>query len=153
MGGRTLILLCTILSTSQKLKQEVDLQKSLGYVFRAITLTRVKLEGKVPLIGFSGAPVRKVSLNEASLLVLQIIILSYSFTTKFIEVSWIWLVDFAIGLVNFVFNLPDGQVSDVFFRNSNNRRNVKSILLVKKFLGLVEMTSGLLNARFSLPKW
>lgn len=87
MGGRTLILLCTILSTSQKLKQEVDLQKSLGYVFRAITLTRVKLEGKVPLIGFSGAPVRKVSLNEASLLVLQIIILSYSLTTKFIEVS------------------------------------------------------------------
>lgn len=87
MGGRTLILLCTILSTSQKLKQEVDLQKSLGYVFRAITLTRVKLEGKVPLIGFSGAPVRKVSHNEASLLVLQIIILSYSFTTNFIEVS------------------------------------------------------------------
>ena len=87
MGGRTLTLLCTILSTSQKLKQEVDLQKSLGYVFRAINLTRVKLEGKVPLIGFSGAPVRKVSLNEASLLVLQIIILSYSFTTKFIEVS------------------------------------------------------------------
>lgn len=66
MGGRTLILLCTILSASQKLKQEVDLQKSLGYVFRAITLTRVKLEGKVPLIGFSGAPVRKVSLNEAN---------------------------------------------------------------------------------------
>ena len=62
------------------------------------------------------------------------------------------LVDFAIGLVNFVFNLPDGQVM-FFFRNSNNRRNVKSILLVKKFLGLVEMTSGLLNARFSLPKW
>ena len=51
------------------------------------------------------------------------------------------LVDFAIGLVNFVFNLPDGQVM-FFLRNSNNRRNVKSILLVKKFLGLVEMTSG-----------
>ncbi|KAM7447061.1 hypothetical protein ABFA07_004704 [Porites harrisoni] len=43
-------------SDIEKLKQEVDLQKSLGYVFRAITLTRVKLEGKVPLIGFSGAP-------------------------------------------------------------------------------------------------
>ena len=37
------------------------------------------------------------------------------------------LVDFAIGLVNSVFNLPDGQVK--------NRRTVKSILLVKKFLG------------------
>ena len=29
----------------------------------------------------------------------------------------------------------------------------KSILLVKKFLGLVEMTSRLVNASFSLPKW
>ena len=33
-----------------------------------------------------------------------------------------------------------------------NRRTVKSILLVK-FLGLVEMTSGLVNASFSLPEW
>ena len=30
----------------------------LTYVFDAITLTRHKLEGKVPLIGFTGAPVR-----------------------------------------------------------------------------------------------
>ena len=30
---------------------------------------------------------------------------------------------------------------------------MKSILLVKKLLGLVEMTSGLLNASFSLPEW
>ena len=30
---------------------------------------------------------------------------------------------------------------------------MKSILLVKMFLGLVEMTSGLVNASFSLPKW
>ena len=30
---------------------------------------------------------------------------------------------------------------------------MKSILLVKKLLGLVEMTSGLVNASFSLPKW
>ena len=30
---------------------------------------------------------------------------------------------------------------------------MKSILLVKKFLGLVEMTSGLVNASFSLPEW
>ena len=28
-----------------------------------------------------------------------------------------------------------------------------SILLVKKFLGLVEMMSGLVNASFSLPEW
>ena len=30
---------------------------------------------------------------------------------------------------------------------------MKSILLVKKLLGLVEMTSGLVNASFSLPEW
>ena len=30
---------------------------------------------------------------------------------------------------------------------------MKSILLVKKSLGLVKMTSGLVNASFSLPEW
>ena len=30
---------------------------------------------------------------------------------------------------------------------------MKSILLVKKLLGLDEMTSGLVNASFSLPEW
>ena len=30
---------------------------------------------------------------------------------------------------------------------------MKSILLIKKFLGLVELTFGLVNASFSLPKW
>ena len=30
---------------------------------------------------------------------------------------------------------------------------MKSILLVKKLLGLVEMTSGLVNVSFSLPEW
>ena len=55
------------------------------------------------------------------------------------------LVDFAIGLVNSVFNLPDGQVM-FYERNLNNRRT-------KSFLLLVEMTSGLVNASFSLPEW
>ncbi|KAI5786470.1 uroporphyrinogen decarboxylase [Peziza echinospora] len=36
--------------------REVDVVKELGYVFEAITLTRRKLEGRVPLIGFVGAP-------------------------------------------------------------------------------------------------
>nr|CAB3267535.1 uroporphyrinogen decarboxylase [Phallusia mammillata] len=40
----------------QKLNATPDVSKELGYVFEAITLTRHKLEGKVPLIGFSGAP-------------------------------------------------------------------------------------------------
>ncbi|XP_015666800.1 uroporphyrinogen decarboxylase isoform X1 [Protobothrops mucrosquamatus] len=39
-----------------KLRQKVDVATELGYVFQAITLTRQRLEGKVPLIGFSGAP-------------------------------------------------------------------------------------------------
>lgn len=34
----------------------VDVKKELGYVFDAITLTRKKLDGRVPLIGFVGAP-------------------------------------------------------------------------------------------------
>ena len=54
------------------------------------------------------------------------------------------LVDFAIGLVNSVFNLPDGQV--MFYEEFEKQKN-------KTFLGLVEMTSGLVNASFSLPEW
>ena len=61
------------------------------------------------------------------------------------------LVDFAIGVVNSVFNLPDGQV--LFLSNSNKGRTVKSILLVKKLLGLIQITSGRVNASFSLRKW
>ena len=41
--------------------------KSLQYVFDAIRLTRKKLEGKVPLLGFTGAPVSEVN-NLLSLL-------------------------------------------------------------------------------------
>ena len=37
--------------------------------------------------------------------------------------------------------------------NSNSRRTVKSILLVRKLLGLIEMMFGLVNATFSLAKW
>ena len=35
---------------------DIDLNRELGYVFKALTLTRHRLKGKVPLIGFSGAP-------------------------------------------------------------------------------------------------
>ena len=59
------------------------------------------------------------------------------------------LLDFVIGPVNSVFNLPDRQV--MFLSNSNKGKTVKSILLVKKLLGLVQMMSGLVNASFSLP--
>ncbi|TFL05540.1 uroporphyrinogen decarboxylase [Pterulicium gracile] len=39
-----------------RLKDHVDVDKELGYVFDAITTTRHALKGEVPLIGFSGAP-------------------------------------------------------------------------------------------------
>jgi uroporphyrinogen-III decarboxylase len=38
------------------LEREVDVEKSLDYVYKAITMTRHKLAGRVPLIGFCGAP-------------------------------------------------------------------------------------------------
>lgn len=39
-----------------KLYKVVDVEKELGYVFQAITKTRIALNGEVPLIGFCGAP-------------------------------------------------------------------------------------------------
>ena len=60
------------------------------------------------------------------------------------------LVDFAIGLVNSVRNLPDGQVE--YFEEFNLQKNCE-ILLIKKFWGLVEITFGQVNASFSLPEW
>ena len=40
-----------------------DVEKELGYVGAAITLTRHNLDGKVPLIGFTGAPVNILNLK------------------------------------------------------------------------------------------
>ena len=57
------------------------------------------------------------------------------------------LVDFAIGLVNSVINLPDGQVK--FFEEFNLHENCEINLLTKTFLGLVEMMFGLVNVSFS----
>ena len=61
------------------------------------------------------------------------------------------LVDFAIGLVNFVINLPNGQVN--FFEEFKLQKNCEINLLVKTFLGLVEIIFGLVNVSFSLPEW
>lgn len=53
-------------SFPEPLREEKDLERlrdpaavasELGYVFQAITLTRQQLAGRVPLIGFAGAPV------------------------------------------------------------------------------------------------
>lgn len=43
-------------SDIKKLKKDVNVKEALKYVYDAITLTRHELKGKVPLIGFSGAP-------------------------------------------------------------------------------------------------
>ncbi|ORZ16215.1 uroporphyrinogen decarboxylase [Absidia repens] len=39
-----------------RLTKNVNVDEALGYVYKAITLTRHKLEGRVPLYGFIGAP-------------------------------------------------------------------------------------------------
>ena len=61
------------------------------------------------------------------------------------------LVDFAIGLVNSVFNLPDGQV--IFFEQLEYQKNCDINSARQKDFGVDEMTSGLVNASFSLPEW
>jgi uroporphyrinogen decarboxylase len=40
----------------QLVKRQVDVKKELDYVYKAITVTRQKLQGRVPLFGFCGAP-------------------------------------------------------------------------------------------------
>ena len=65
------------------------------------------------------------------------------------------LVDFAVGLVNSVFNLPDGQVN-FLGGNSNYKKTV--INPAREILGgggggLVEMTFRLVHSSYSLPEW
>ena len=61
------------------------------------------------------------------------------------------LVDLAIGLVNSVINLPDGQAN--FFEEFKLQKNCEINLLIETFFGLVEMIFGLVNVTFSLPEW
>ena len=60
------------------------------------------------------------------------------------------LVDFAIGIVKSVTNLPDGQVK--FFEEFKLQKNCEINLLIKTLLGLVEMMFGLVNVSFSFPE-
>ena len=59
------------------------------------------------------------------------------------------LVDFAIGLVNSVINLPDRQ--EKVFEEFKLQKNCEIDLLIKMFLRLVEMMFGLVNVSCSLP--
>ena len=60
-------------------------------------------------------------------------------------------VDFAIALASSVINLPDRQVK--VFEEFKLQKYCQINLLIKTFLGLVEMMFGLVNVSFSLPKW
>ena len=61
------------------------------------------------------------------------------------------LVDFAIRLANSVLFLTDWQVK--YFEEFNLQKNCEINSAHQKILGLVEMTFGLVNVRFSLPEW
>ena len=61
------------------------------------------------------------------------------------------LVDFTMGLANSFINLSDGQMK--FFEEFKLQKNCEINLLIKTFLGLVEIMFGLVNVSFSLPKW
>ena len=60
------------------------------------------------------------------------------------------LLDFAIGLVNSVINLSDGQVK--FFEEFKLQKNCEINLLIKTLLGLVEILFGLVNVNLSVPE-
>ena len=59
-------------------------------------------------------------------------------------------MNFAIGLVNSVINLPDGQMK--LFEDFKLQKNCEINVLIKAFLGLVEMMFGLAYASLSLPE-
>ena len=61
-------------------------------------------------------------------------------------------MDFAIGQVNFVLNLPDRPVN-FFFEKFKLQKKREISSAHQMFWGLVQKTFRLLNATFSLPKW
>ena len=61
------------------------------------------------------------------------------------------LVDFAIGLVNSVLNLPNGQVK--FFEEFKLHKNCVINPAHQNVLGLVEINLGQVHASYSLPDW
>ena len=60
------------------------------------------------------------------------------------------LVDFAIGLVNSVINLSDGQVK-FFFEEFKLQKNCEINPNIKTFLGLAEMMFGLVMLASACP--
>ena len=60
----------------------------------------------------------------------------------------VWLVDFTIGLVNSVLNLPAWQMK--FLEGIQITKMWLSTMLI---IGLVKITFGLVHANYSLPEW
>src|SRR5580700_9107103 len=56
IGVDAAIIFSDILVIPQAMGMEVQMEESLGYVFEALRLTKKNLNGRVPLIGFAGAP-------------------------------------------------------------------------------------------------
>ena len=71
--------------------------------------------------------------------------------TKKVVSDSLGLVDFGFGLVNSVLNLPDGPVN--VFGKFKLQTDCNQSCQSKKVLGLVEVSSGLVHARYSLPEW
>ena len=54
------------------LETPVDVESKLDYMFKAINLTRHKLGGRVPLIGFAGAPVSHLHTYQINILLITV---------------------------------------------------------------------------------
>ena len=61
------------------------------------------------------------------------------------------LVDFVVGLVNSVLNLPDVQVR--FFGKLKLQKNCNQSCSAKNFFWQVEMVFGLVHVSYSFPEW
>ena len=61
------------------------------------------------------------------------------------------LVDFAVGLVIFVLNLPDGQ--ELFGGKFKLQKDCNPSCQSKRVFRLAEMTCGLVHTSYSLPEW
>ena len=60
-------------------------------------------------------------------------------------------MDFAVGLVNSVLNLPEGQVR--FFGEFKLQKSYNQSCSSKMLFGQVQMTFGLVNVSYNLPEW
>ena len=60
-------------------------------------------------------------------------------------------MDFAVGLVNSVLNLPEGQVR--FFGEFKLQKSYNHSCSSKMLFGQVQMTFGLVNVSYNLPEW